>query len=96
MLPLPSVTVQVTVVAPRGKEAGASLMTEATLQLSAVVALPRLTFARAVLQAAASAVTLTAAGALIVGAVVSNVTSTELLGSVAGEHVFASASAVTA
>ncbi len=36
VLPLPSVTVQVTVVLPTGKTPGASLITDATLQLSEV------------------------------------------------------------
>ena len=41
VLPLPSVTVQVTVVLPSGKELGASLVTEVTEQLSAVVGVPK-------------------------------------------------------
>ena len=40
VLPDPSVTVQVTVVLPNGKVAGASLVTEATEQLSEVVGVP--------------------------------------------------------
>ena len=40
MLPLPSVTVQVTVVLPNGKAAGALLVTDATEQLSDVVGVP--------------------------------------------------------
>lgn len=40
MLPLPSVTVQVTVVVPNGNAAGALLVTEATEQLSLVVGVP--------------------------------------------------------
>ena len=43
VLPLLSVTVQVTVVVPSGKAAGASLATEATLQLSAVNGVPSMT-----------------------------------------------------
>ena len=43
MLPLLSVTVQVTVVVPSGKAAGALLLTDATPQLSAVVGVPRTT-----------------------------------------------------
>ncbi len=42
MFPLPSVTVHVTVVFPKGNEDGASLVTLATLQLSADVAVPKL------------------------------------------------------
>ena len=40
---LPSVTVQITVVLPRGKVAGALLVTEATLQLSEVTGVPKAT-----------------------------------------------------
>ena len=43
MFPLPSVTVQVTVVLPTGKLAGALLVTLATEQLSAVAGVPKLT-----------------------------------------------------
>ena len=43
MFPDPSVTVQVTVVAPSGNVAGALLVTDATEQLSAVVGVPRAT-----------------------------------------------------
>ena len=77
VLPDPSVTVQVTVVAPNGKLVGASLVVEATLQLSAVVGVPRVTFARAVAHVPASTLTLTAAGAVIVGSSLS-VTTTSI------------------
>src|SRR5688500_9261027 len=64
VFPDPSVTVQVTVVLPSGNTAGASLVTEATEQLSAVTGVPRLTpDAEQVL----SAETVTAFGAVIVG-----------------------------
>ena len=43
LLPLASVTVQVTVVVPRLKVAGALLLTEATEQLSAVTGVPSTT-----------------------------------------------------
>ena len=43
VLLLPSVTVQVTVVFPKGNAVGASLVTLATVQLSAVVGVPKLT-----------------------------------------------------
>jgi uncharacterized protein (UPF0261 family) len=43
LLPLLSVTVQVTVVMPIGKAEGASLVTDATPQLSDVVGVPRAT-----------------------------------------------------
>ena len=67
-----SVTVQVTVVVPFGNDAGASLTTEATPQLSAVVGEPRATCALAVLQAPGSVGTsVRFAGAVIVGGVVS-------------------------
>jgi hypothetical protein len=71
VLPDPSVTVQVTVVAPNGKLAGASFVVEATLQLSPVVGVPRVTFARAVVHTPASTLTLTAAGAVMVGSMLS-------------------------
>ena len=65
VLPDPSVTVQVTVVLPSGKVAGASLVTEATLQLSFVVGDPRAT--PLAVQRPLSALTLTVAGQEIVG-----------------------------
>src|SRR5690606_23191585 len=65
--PAPSVTVQVTIVDPSGKVAGASLVTDTTEQLSAVTGVPRATFEASQL---ASAVTVTAAGAVRVPAVV--------------------------
>ena len=60
-----SVTVQVTVVLPSGNVAGALLVTLATEQLSAVVAVPRAT--PDAVHIPASELTLTAAGAVIVG-----------------------------
>ena len=71
MFPLPSVTVQVTVVAPRGKLTGASFVVVATLQLSPVVGVPNVTLLSAVLQAPASTFTVTAVGAVIVGSIIS-------------------------
>ena len=71
VLPDASVTVQVTVVVPTGKLFGASFVVLATLQLSAVVALPKVTFAAAALHAPASQFTVTAAGAVIVGSILS-------------------------
>ena len=56
---------------PSGKLVGASLEVLATLQLSAVVGVPRVTFVNAVLQAPASTFTVTADGAAIVGSVLS-------------------------
>ena len=43
VLPEPSVTVQITVVTPKGKARGALFVTEATEQLSPVVGVPRAT-----------------------------------------------------
>ena len=71
VFPLPSVTVQVTVVLPRGKLVGASFVVPATLQLSAVVGVPKTIFAKAVAQVPASTFTVTAAGAVIVGSILS-------------------------
>ena len=51
-------------------------MVEATLQLSPVVGVPRVTFARAVVHTPASTLTLTAAGAVMVGSMLSIVTTT--------------------
>ena len=68
MLPLPSVTVQVTVVVPRPKLAGASLVTDATLQLSAVSGLPKAT---SVAVQPELVFTLLLDGAVIVGTVTS-------------------------
>ena len=65
MLPLPSVTVQVTVVFPNAKGSTALLVTLATEQLSAVVALPKVTFDA--VHIPESELTDTAAGASIVG-----------------------------
>ena len=71
MFPLPSVTVQVTVVAPSGKLTGASFVVVATLQLSPVVGVPNVTLLSAVLQAPASTFTVIAVGAVIVGSMLS-------------------------
>ena len=65
VLPAASVTVQVTVVFPIGKVAGALLTTLATEQLSAVIGVPSDT---PVAVQEAFAFTVTAAGATIVGA----------------------------
>jgi hypothetical protein len=46
LLPAASTTVQVTVVTPIGKVAGASLETDATVQLSDVTGVPRATVAK--------------------------------------------------
>ena len=71
VLPLPSVTVQVTVVAPKEKLVGASLVVLATLQLSAVVGVPSVTLEAAVAHVPASTFTVTAAGAVMVGSMLS-------------------------
>ena len=76
MLPLPSVTVHVTVVAPSGNEVGASFEVDATLQLSAVVALPKVTLASAASHVPASTFTVTSAGAVIVGSSLSSTVTT--------------------
>ena len=68
VLPLPSVTVQVTVVVPRPKLAGASLVTDATLQLSAVVGVPN---SNSVAVQPELVFTSIFDGAVIVGAVIS-------------------------
>jgi len=65
VLPAASTTVQVTVVVPTGKVAGASLETVATEQLSAAVGVPNETFVAE--QVPASTEAATAAGAVIVG-----------------------------
>ena len=67
-LPLASVTVQVTVVVPKLKVAGALLVTEATEQLSAVTGVPNTT---PVAVQAVLVVVLIAAGAVMVGKVLS-------------------------
>jgi hypothetical protein len=67
VLPLPSVTVQVTTVVPIGNTAGALLLTLATEQLSAVTGVPKLTL-EAVHEVAT---TFTFAGAVIVGLMLS-------------------------
>jgi hypothetical protein len=68
MFPLPSVTVQVTVVIPNGKAVGALLVVEATEQLSAVTGVPKTT---PVAVQPTLVFTETFAGAVIVGKVVS-------------------------
>jgi len=68
VLPDPSVTVQVTVVLPNGKAAGALLVTEATEQLSAVVGVPKTTLVDVQLTLV---VPEAAAGAVIVGLILS-------------------------
>ena len=50
---------------------GASFEVEATLQLSAVVGVPSVTFASVVAHVPASTLTLTAAGAIMVGSIIS-------------------------
>ena len=69
VLPEPSVTVHVTVVSPSGKLFGASFVVEATLQLSSVVSLPSVTPVAS--HVPASTFTVTAAGAVIVGSILS-------------------------
>ena len=69
LFPEPSVTVQVTVVLPKGKEVGALLVTEATEQLSAVVGVPRTT---PVAVQAVFVVVATFDGAVMVGLMVSS------------------------
>ena len=64
MLPLPSITVQVTVVSPNGKVAGASFVTLATEQLSAVTGFPKTTV---VATQELFTFPVTSAGAVIVG-----------------------------
>jgi hypothetical protein len=76
VLPDPSVTVQVTVVFPNEKLVGASLVVLDTLQLSEVVGVPRLTFAKAVAHVPASTFTVTDAGAVIVGSILSTTVTT--------------------
>ena len=74
MLPLPSVTVHVTVVVPIGKVAGASLIAEATEQLSAVVGVPKDN--PDAVHVPASTFTETADGAVIVGLILSTTVTT--------------------
>ena len=71
-LPFTSVTVQVTVVLPDGKAEGASFVTFATAQLSAVVGVPSAT--PVALQLPGSVLTLTDAGHVIVGSSLSTTT----------------------
>ena len=68
MLPEPSVTVQVTVVVPIGKIAGASFETDATLQLSDVTGVPSST---PIASQPKLGVTVTFNGAVSTGAVLS-------------------------
>jgi hypothetical protein len=68
VLPEPSVTVQVTVVVPNGNAEGASLITEATEQLSPVTGVPSTTFVEV---QATLVVPDVAAGAVIVGLILS-------------------------
>lgn len=68
--PAPSVTVQVTVVFPNGNTVGALFATEATAQLSAVTGVPNATLNAA---QALFAFTVTLAGAVIVGFVLSTI-----------------------
>jgi hypothetical protein len=72
MFPLPSVTVQVTVVFPIGKTAGASLVIEAIEQLSSTVGVPRTT--PLAVHSSASVFTATGAGHTIVGSSIVTVT----------------------
>src|SRR5690606_40347963 len=65
-----SVTVQVTVVIPSGKLAGASLVTSLTPHLSLVVGRPRFTFEA--VHSSGSVSTETFAGAMIVGLILSS------------------------
>ena len=76
VLPEPSVTVHVTVVSPSGNTAGASLVVLATLQLSAVVGDPKVTPVAS--QLSASVLTITAAGAVIVGSMSSTTVTVAL------------------
>merc|ERR1711965_59985 len=69
VFPDPSVTVHVTVVFPSGKVPGALFVGEPTLQLSAAVALPSVTLVAS--QVPASTLTVTAAGAVMVGSILS-------------------------
>ena len=71
VLPDASVTVQVTVVVPTGKLFGASFVVLETAQLSAVTGVPNVTFAAAALHWPASTFTVTSAGAVIVGSMLS-------------------------
>jgi hypothetical protein len=68
VLPLLSVTVQITVVVPTGKDAGALLLTVATAQLSDVVGVPKAT---PVAVQPLLAVVFTVPGQLIVGGTLS-------------------------
>ena len=68
MLPLASVTVHVTTVVPNGKVLGASLVTDSTEQLSAVIGVPNATFKASQSLFVEAA---TAEGAVIVGLMLS-------------------------
>ena len=65
VLPEPSITVQMTVVLPKGKLAGALLVTLATVQLSDVTGVPNITPLAE--QVPASELTVTATGQVIFG-----------------------------
>src|SRR5260370_6116275 len=69
VLLLPSVTVQITVLVPTGKNGGALLVTVTTLQLSATVGVPSPTLVAP--QRPGEALTVTSAGQEMVGGVVS-------------------------
>ena len=69
LFPEPSVTVQVTVVLPKGKVVGALLVTEATEQLSAVIGVPRTT---PIAVQAEFVVAVTFDGAVMLGLIVSS------------------------
>ena len=71
-LPEASVTVQVTVVAPNGYGSGASFVAAFAAQLSAVVGAPKVTLEAAVVHEPASTLTVTSAGAVIVGLILSS------------------------
>ncbi len=73
--PAASITVQVTVVFPNGKEVGALFVTLATVQLSAVTGVPSTT---PVAVQAAFVFTVTAAGAVMVGRTVSTTVIVEV------------------
>jgi hypothetical protein len=72
VLPAPSVTVQITVVVPSGKIAGALFVTDATVQLSDVIGMPKFAIPA---PHDAFALTVNASGAIIVGLMSSNTTT---------------------
>src|SRR5215212_2225586 len=73
--PLVSVTVQVTVVCPSGNEDGALLVAVGTPQCAPMTGLPSETLAFGTEQETGSALTVTFAGAVIVGGVLSTILS---------------------